>query len=55
MPTITNLATTSALNAGENKIPKVSDLIKKLTITQKIVKFYKKITDHDHDKLLRQN
>ena len=35
IPNITNLATTSVLTAVENKIPSVSNLVKKLTITQK--------------------
>ena len=40
LPSITNLATTTALNVVENKIPNVSNLVKKkLTITQKLVKF----------------
>ena len=42
MPSITNLATTTALTAVENKIPSVSNLVKKLTITQKIMKLKKK-------------
>ena len=33
-----NLATTTFLTAVENKIPYVSKLVKKLTITQKLVK-----------------
>ena len=38
-PNITNLATTPALTAAENKIPTDSNLVKKkLTITQKLVK-----------------
>ena len=43
MPDITNLATTSALTAVENKIPSVSNLVKKLTITQKLVKLKTKL------------
>ena len=40
IPNITNLATTTALTVVENKIPNVSNLVKKkLTITQKLVKF----------------
>ena len=40
LPSITNLATTTALTVVENKIPNVSNLVKKkLTITQKLVKF----------------
>ena len=31
---MTNIATTTSLTAVENKTPSVSDLIKKLTITQ---------------------
>ena len=39
IPSITNLATTTARTAVENKIPDVSNLVeKKLTITQKLVK-----------------
>ena len=39
MPSITNLATTNALTAVENKKPNVSNLVKKkLTITQKLMK-----------------
>ena len=42
IPKITNLATTSTLTAMENKILNVSNLVKKLTITQKFVKLKKK-------------
>ena len=35
---ITNLTTTIALTAVENKIPDVSNLVKKMTIAQKLVK-----------------
>ena len=35
MPNITNLFSTTALTAVENKLPNVSVLVKKLTITQK--------------------
>ena len=49
---ITNLATTTALVAVENKIPNISNLVKKLIITQKVVKLKIKITDHDHDKYI---
>ena len=37
-PNTTNLATITALTAVENKIPNVSNLVKKLTITQELVK-----------------
>ena len=33
IPNITNLAITTALTAIKNKIPKVNNLVKKLTIT----------------------
>ena len=39
MPSISGLATTSALTAVENKIPKIGSLVKK-------------ITDHNHDKYI---
>ena len=38
IPSITNLATKTALNAVEYKIPSVSNLVKKLIITQKLMK-----------------
>ena len=38
IPNINNLATTAALTAVENKISSVSNLDKKLPITQKLVK-----------------
>ena len=43
MSSITNLANTIALTAVENKIPKVSNLVKKLTITQKLIKLKRKL------------
>ena len=36
MPSINGLATTSALTAVENKIPYVSNMVKKLTMTQNL-------------------
>ena len=38
MPSITNLTTNTALTAVENKVPNVGNLVKKLTITQKLLK-----------------
>ena len=38
IPNITTVATTSALTAVENEIPNVSNLLKKLTMAQKLVK-----------------
>ena len=52
MPSITGLATTSALTAVENKIPDVSSLVKKTDYNTKISDIEKKITDHDHDKYI---
>ena len=44
IPNITNLATTTtALTVVENKIPNVRNLVKKLTITQKFMKFKRKL------------
>ena len=43
MSNITNLATTNTLTAVENKIPNVFNLLKKLTITQKLVKLKLKL------------
>ena len=42
-PSITNLATKTALNAVENKIPSISNLVKKLTIIQKLMKLKRKL------------
>ena len=53
MPNITNLASTTALSALENKIPNVNILVKKVTIRKELMKLKKKITtDHDHDKYI---
>ena len=38
-----NLANTRAISAVENKIPSVSNLVKKLTITQKLMKLKRKL------------
>ena len=43
IPSITNLATKTALNAVENKIPSISNLVKKLTIIQKLMKLKRKL------------
>ena len=52
IPDITNLATTSALIIAENKIPNVSNLVKKIDYNTKINEIEKKITDHNHDKYI---
>ena len=43
MGSITNLATTTTLTAVENEIPNVSNLVKKQTITQKLIKLKRKL------------
>ena len=50
MGSITNLATTTALTAVENKILNVSNLVKKTDYNTKTNNIEKKITDHSHDK-----
>ena len=52
IPSITGLATNSALTAVENKIPDVSSLVKKTDYDAKILNIEKKVTDHDHDKYI---
>ena len=48
-----NLAATTALTAVENKIPNVSNLVKKTDYNIKISEIENKIaTDHDHDKYI---
>ena len=43
IPSITGLAATSALTAVENKVPNVSNLVKKQIITQQLVKLKRKL------------
>ena len=50
IPSITGLATNSALTAVENKIPDVSSLVKKTDYDTRISDIEKKIADHNHDK-----
>ena len=52
IPDIRSLATKTALNAVENKIASVSSLVKKQTMTQKLVSLKKQLTDHNHDKYI---
>ena len=52
MPSISGLATTSSLTAVENKIPNVSDLVKRTDYDRKVNKIEKKMTDHKHDKYI---
>ena len=50
-PTITNLATSSALTGGESKIPTVNNLAKKTEYKAKTYEIGIKITNHNHNKL----
>ena len=43
IPSIINLAPTTALTAVENKIPDTSNLVKKLTITQRLMQLKRKL------------
>ena len=53
IPSITNVATITALSVIENKIPNVSNLVKKTVYNSKISEIENKITtDHDHDKYI---
>ena len=52
MPSISGLVTTSALTAVENKIPSVSNLVKKTDYDTKVSELKKKITDYKHDKYI---
>ena len=49
---ISGLTTTSALTVVENKIPNVSNLVKKTDYNTKINEIEKKLTDHNHDKYI---
>ena len=49
-PSISCLLTTSTLTAVENKIPNVSNLVKKIDYDTKISELEKELTDHKHDK-----
>ena len=51
IPNNTNLATITALTVAENKIPYLSNLVKKTDCNTKFCEFESKITpDHDRDK-----
>ena len=52
IPSITNLATTIALTVVVNKIPIVSNLVKKTEYNTKINEIEKKVADHNHDKCI---
>ena len=50
IPSITGLATNSALTAVKNKIPDDSSLVKKTDYNTKISEIENKVNDHNHDK-----
>ena len=52
LTSIINLAKTAALTTIENKIPNVSNLVKKTDYNTKINEIEKKTTDHDHGKYI---
>ena len=52
IPSISGLATSSALTAVENKIPNVSNLVKKTNYNTKISETEGKINNHNHDKYI---
>ena len=52
IPSITGLATNSAMTAVENKIPDVNSLVEKTDYDAKILVIAKKVADHDHDEYI---
>ena len=52
IPSINGLVTTSVLNAVENKISSVSNLVKKKAYNTKVKEIEKKLTDQNHDKYI---
>ena len=50
IPSINNLANTTALSVAENEIPDVSHLVKKTDYNTKVNEIEKKITDNSRDK-----
>ena len=50
IPSVTNLVTTAALASVENKIPNVSDLVKKADYDEKISEIEKKYFTSDYNK-----
>ena len=52
MPNVTNLDSTTAFTAVENKIPNVSNLVKKTDYNTKIIEIEKKISDHGLNKYI---
>ena len=52
IPSISGLATNSALTAVENKIPDVSSLVKRTDYNTKNSEIENKVNDHNHDKYI---
>ena len=52
VPSISGLATNSALTAVENKIPDVSRLVKKTDYNTKISDIENKVNDHNYEKYI---
>ena len=52
IPSISGLATNSALTAVENKIPDISSLVKKTEYNTKISEIENKVNNHNHDKYI---
>ena len=52
IPSISSLATKTALTAMENKILNISSLVKKTDYNTKISEIEKNLTDHTHDKYI---
>ena len=52
IPSISGFVTTSASTAVKNKIPSVSNLVKKTNYNTRISEFENKITDHNHEKYI---
>ena len=52
IPSISGLATNSALTAVENNIPDVSSLVKKTDYNAKISEIENKVNYHSHDKYI---
>ena len=52
MPNVTNLDSTTAFTTVENKMPNVSNLVKKTDYNTKVIEIEKKISDHGLDKYI---
>ena len=52
IPSISGLATNTALTAVENKIPDVSSLVKITDYNTKISEIENKVNNHNHDKYI---